>query len=45
MDQCPNLNLCLTDDEQRVQISESEFWLISPSENLVRVEVRLVMAT
>jgi hypothetical protein len=26
-------------DEQRVQVSDTEFWLVSPSDNLVRVEV------
>jgi hypothetical protein len=27
------------DDEYRVRASEFEFWLVSPAENLVRVEI------
>src|SRR4051812_35450275 len=27
------------DDEHRIQVDTNEFWLVSPSENLVRVEI------
>jgi hypothetical protein len=33
------LNLWVVDDDHRVKVSDTIFWLVSPSENLVRVEV------
>lgn len=37
---CPFQSRCkFLHDEKRVQVGDSEFWLISPSENLIRVEV------